>query len=234
MIRLNLLPDVRHESVGTRQTQRKLVRIAQLASAVALGATLVLTLWVYGVQGVQKKLLDDSISGRYQKLRAVKHIDTYATLQHQLTSLSALHDNKNLPSRLFDYLPSVNVGVNLNKVSLSDNDRSLVFEGDAIDYRRLVIFRDTLKGATLLYKDTSNKQRKPPLFTEVTVDKSTVRVGADGISRISFKITGRYQEVAFKRAAVNPSLSIPKAETTPSVLAAPLVSGGVKEKEVQP
>jgi len=234
MIRLNLLPDVRREALGTQPAQRKLIRIAQLASIVAIGVTLLLVIWVYGVQGIQKKLLNDSISGRYRELRTVKDIDTYATIQNQLASLTSLHDNKNLTSRLLDYLPSLNVGVTFNKVTMADKDHSLVFEGEAIDYRRLVIFRDTLKSASLLYKSTDNKQQKEPLFTSVTINKSSVRVAQDGISHISFKITGRYSEVAFKRAAVRPSLSIEKKETTPSVLAAPLVGGVVEEKEVRP
>lgn len=234
MIRLNLLPDVRRESSGTKQTQSKLVRVAQIASVIALSTTLLLLIWVYGVQGIQKKLLSDSISGRYRELRMVKHIDTYATLQNQLASLSTLHDNKNLTSRLLDYLPSVNVGVNLSKVTLAEEDRSLVFEGEAIDYRRLVIFRDTLRGASLLYKDTGNRQRNQPLFTKIVINKSTIRTAPDGILQISFKITGYYHELAFKRTAANPSLSVTNKETTPSVIAAPLVSGGAKEKDIQP
>lgn len=234
MIRLNLLPDARRESLGTQPAQRKLVRIAQIISVGAIGVTLLLVIWVYVVQGVQKKLLNDSIGGRYQELRTVKHIDTYATIQNQLASLNPLHDNKNLTSRLLDYLPSLNAGVTFNKVTLTDDNHSLVFEGEAIDYRRLVIFRDTLKGASLLYKSTDNKQQRESFFTKVTVNKSSVRVAPDGISRISFKITGDYRDIAFKRAAVRPSLSIAKEETTPSVLAAPLVGNGVQEIEVRP
>lgn len=234
MIRLNLLPDVRHESLGTQQDQRRLIRTVQIIAAAAIGVTLLLVIWVYGVQGIQNKLLNDSIAGRYRELRAVKDIDTYATIQNQLAALNALHDDKNLTSRLLDYLPSLNVGVNLSKVSLAEHNQSLVFEGEAADYRRLVIFRDTLRSASLHYKSLDKKQHDESFFTAVTVNKSTVRPAANGASSISFKITGYYRDIAFMRAASQPSLSITKKETTPSVLAAPLVGDVVKEKDLLP
>lgn len=223
MIRLNLLPNAQRDFQETKQGRLGTVRIVRLGAAAVVGITVLLAVWVYGVQAVQKKLLTDSIKERYHTLRAVKDIDTYATIQNQLASLTALHDDKNLVSRLLDYLPSISGGARLNRVALVDTNHSLVFEGEATDYKSLVMFRDTLRGTSLLYTDLGKKQQKQPFFTSVTIQKSNIHVVRATSSYISFTIIGHYQDVAFKRSAINPSLSIPKKETTQSVLAAPLV-----------
>lgn len=227
MIRLNLLPDVKHESRELQQAHHVVTRVAQIVVLVTVGATVLLALWVYGVQALHKKILSDSINDRYHKLRAVKDVDTYATIQNQLSALTPLHDNKNLTSRLFDYLPGLNSGVTLKKVSFRDADQSLVFEGEALDYRRLVIFRDTLQNTQLLYKTAGSKQLSLPFITSASIDKSAVHP-RDISTYVSFTVTARYQEIAFKAAAKQPLLSVTKKETTPSVIAAPLVSGGVQ------
>lgn len=225
MIRLNLLPDVQHQTQDARKTEHTIVRAAQVATGVTAGVVFLLLIWVYGVQALQAKILSDSIDGRYQKLRAVKDIDTYATIQQQLAALPALHKDKNLTSRLYDYLPALNSGVTLKKVALSSSGRSIRFEGEVPDYRRLVIFRDTLRNASLQYMTEEGKPHSSPLFTSVNIEKSSVKP-RDTLTYVSFVVMAHYQEGAFRAETVRPTILVTKKETTPSVLAAPLVTGG--------
>lgn len=229
MIRLNLLPDVQHQTLDARKTEHTIVRAAQVTTGVAAGVAFLLLLWVYGVQALQAKILNDSIDGHYQKLRAVKDIDTYATIQQQLAALPALHKDKNLTSRLYDFLPTLNSGVVLKKVTFNSSDRSLKFEGEVPDYRRLVIFRDTLRNASLQYMTEKGKSQSSPLFTSVNIEKSSVKP-RDTLTHVSFVIMTHYQEGAFQAETVQPTILVTKKETTPSVLATPLVTGG----EVRP
>ena len=225
MIRLNLLPDVQHQTQDARKTEHIIVRAAQVVTGIAGGTVLLLALWVYGIQALQGKIVTDSIDSRYQKLRAVKDIDTYATIQQQLAALPELRKDKNLTSRLYDYLPTLNSGATLRKVTLDSTQHTLRFEGEVPDYRRLVIFRDTLRNASLQYMSPQAKPQKSPLFTSVMIDKSSVKP-RDTLTYVSFVITAHYQKAAFRSEAVRPSILITKKETTPSVLAAPLVTGG--------
>lgn len=233
MIRLNLLPNVRRETAGVQQAHRRLIRAARFSLAGALGATLLLALWVYGVQALQRTLLDKSIAERYQKLRAVKDIDTYATIQNRLAVLGELQKEKNLTSRLFDYLPTLGSGVQLSKVSISEGSDSLVFEGKATDYRRLVVFRDSLRNTSVSFKDANDKQQRRLLFTSVTLNKSNFHASGEGLPTVSFKVTGKYRPVALSALVSNPTLSVSNQETTPSVLAAPLVDDGTRGSDLE-
>jgi len=223
MIHLNLLPDVKREFLRTERMRVKVIGAAFVFSLVAIGITVVVALWVYGAQALQQKLLTDSIKENDQKLRSIKDIDKYVTIQRQLSAITALHDGKNLYSRLFDYLPALNSGVKLSGVTLTDVDHTLAIEGSTADYRTLTVFRDTLLGASVTYKDASGKEQKTPLFQSVVIESNGLGAAESGQALVSFKIIAAYPVEVFRSSVSSPVISVPKKDTTPSTVGTPTV-----------
>lgn len=231
MIHLNLLPDVKREFLKTQQVRVKVISGAFVISIAAIAITITAALWVYGAQALQQKLLTDSIKENDKKLREVKDIDKYVTIQHQLSAITALHDDKNLYSRLFDYLPALNSGVKLSGAVLSDTEHSLTLDGQTADYRTLTVFRDTLKSASVTYRDADGKERKMPLFESVDIVNDGLGTVESGQTLVSFKILAVYPTEVFKSSVVSPTINVPKKDTTPSVVGTPSVFEDVEEAQ---
>ena len=238
MIQLNLLPDVKREFLRTQRVRVKVITAAFFLSVAAVAAVVVVALWVYGGQELQKKLLTDDIARTYKELRAVKDIDKYVTIQNQLKSITALHDDKNHFSRLLDYLPAINSGVKLSNIAVDTDATSIVMDGQTKDYTTLIIFRDTLKGATLSDSDkdcgvirTSSTIDKTALFSTVDVTSSGIGTTNNAEPVVSFKITTTYRADACKSSIKKPKVCVPNKETTPSTVGTPGVFEEVKETE---
>lgn len=107
MITLNMLPDVKLEYLKVRRTQAQVISIAVIIAAAVVGITILLAVWVYGGQSLQKKLLGDSRDKLTTNLKNVPNLNKYLTVQNQLAQLSTLHGSKNDFSRLLTFLPTL-------------------------------------------------------------------------------------------------------------------------------
>lgn len=227
MITLNLLPDVKREFIRTQRSRIKVITGAIVLSAAAIGLTILVALWVYGAQGIQKKLLTDSIKRNDEKLQSVKDINKYITLQNQLSSITALHDSKSLYSRLLDYLPVLNSGVKLSGVTVNAETKTIIFDGQTNNYTSLVVFRDTLKSAELHYMDAEGVKQTTLLFVKdkVNIDSSGIGTSTGSKPTVSFKISALYSDEAFMPTTKKPTVVVPSQETTPSAQNAPTFEG---------
>src|SRR5437764_977489 len=107
MIQFNLLPDVKQEFIKARRTKRNTIAIASLVTGVALAILIILILVV---DVAQKKHLSDpnnDIKKYSSQLQSTPDLNKILTVQNQLNSLPALHQQKQLASRLPDYLAKV-------------------------------------------------------------------------------------------------------------------------------
>lgn len=222
MITLNLLPDVKLEYLKTRRTQARVISIAVLVTAAAIGLVVLVAVWVYGVQTVHKGYLTGEIEKNGKQLKQLPEIDKYLTLQNQLSKLSALHDNKTDFSRLLTYLPALNPAPPNNvtftsvEAGTSDLGSTLSFRGEANNYTGLNTFRDTLTNAALKYDGTTEK-----LFDSVVVSSSSLELGTGGTMIVVFTIETTYNANAFLYSVKDPVVSVPQITTTPSTQAAP-------------
>lgn len=226
MISLNLLPDVKIEYLRTRRLQARVISGAILATIIALGLVVLMAVWVYGAQTLQKTYLTSEIKKHNNELQAIPDIDKYLTIQNQLANLTTLHEGKNDFSRLLTFLPLLNPSaprnVTLTNVSLKTDDvgNLLTLQGETKDYTGLNTFRDTLLNATLTYDTVSEK-----LFESVVITSSSLEIGQAGEGVVTFNIDTTYNPNAFLSSVKNPSVSVPKLNTTQSVQSAPNVFG---------
>lgn len=232
MIKLNLLPDVKLEYLRTRRLQLKVMSLASIVTIGAIGLVVLMALWVYGGQTLQKNYLTGEIDKHAKELKAVPQIDEYLTVQNQLAHLTALHEGKNDFSRLLTFLPAVNPAapnnVTLTKVELTslEENSSLILQGEVRDYTGLNTFRDTLRNAELKYDGQTEK-----LFDNIVIVSSSLERSRNGGSVVVFKIETAYSPNAFLFSTKNPTVSVPEKNTTQSVEAAPDVFGQSSTEE---
>lgn len=238
MIKLNLLPDVKIEYLKTKRTQAQVISIATIVSIAMIALVVVLALWVYGGQTLQKDYLTGQIQKNAAELKSVPDVDKYLTIQNQLAHITALHDNKSDFSRLMTYLPSLNPvqpnNVTITTVELSsteDGVRILSLQGEGKDYTALSTFRDTLVNAVLKYSDEEDKVVEERLFEAVTVVSSGLEKSSKGGSVVVFKIDTTYNPNAFLSSVKDPSVSVPTKTTTQSAQASPNVFGKSSTEE---
>ena len=234
MITLNLLPDIKLEYLKTRRTQARVVSTAILVTAAVIGLVVLVAIWVYGVQAVQKSYLTGEIEKNGKELKQLPEIDKYLTLQNQLGKLTALHEGKNDFSRLLTYLPALNPAPPNNvtftsvEAGTTELGNALSFRGETSNYTALNTFRDTLINATLKHEGTSEK-----LFDSVVVSSSSLELGATGGVLVVFSIDTTYNPNAFLSSVKDPVVSVPQITTTPSTQAAPNAfrQSSVKEQQ---
>ncbi len=149
MVQFNLLPNVKLEYVKTQRTKRMLT----LASVVvSIGGLTLLALSFITVDVVQKKSLHDlnnDITRYSTQLKSVKDLDKILTVQNQLSTLTGLHDQKPVTSRLFSYISQMTPSnANLNQLSIDFSANTLTVGGSAPTLDAVSTYTDTLKATT--------------------------------------------------------------------------------------
>jgi Tfp pilus assembly protein PilN len=146
MIQFNLLPDVKLEYIKARRMKRSVMLISGLVTAASLALLIVLFV---GVIVFQKKHMNDlsaDIKRDTAKLESVQDLDKILTVQNQLSSLPALHDQKPVTSRLFTVLPQVTPQkVTISDLNLDFEAQTLSIKGTADTINTVNKFVDTLK-----------------------------------------------------------------------------------------
>lgn len=235
MITLNLLPDIKREYIKTRRTYARVISLSVLISLAAVGLTILLAVWVYGVQTVHTALITDSIKKNQSKLEEIKDVSKYVTIQNQLANISTLHNGKNDFSRLLKFLPQFNPAepdnVVLSSVAVNQEEGTITMQGDTGTYTGLVKFRDTLQKSKVHYKTVdANDSTEAVMFTKVEVAEQALSTSSSGDSsgaRVSFRIVATYTPEAFASSSRDVTVSVPTIETTPSKRDTPdIFSGG--------
>lgn len=230
MIKLNMLPDIKREYIRTRRLESKVITGAVLTSIAGIGLVVLLALWVYGAQNLQKKLLTDQIKDNDAKLHEIKDIDKYVSIQNQLTQIDGLHAKKAIYSRIFDTLTSLNPAapnnVRISKLTVDSTTMTLAFEGETESFTALETFRDTLKNADYSYlKQGEGSKTQTKLFSAVNVDKQAIGKNQAGKNVVTFSVMTTYIPELFDSTVREVAVVVPNKETTQSKVDAPDVFG---------
>ena len=157
MVQFNLLPDVKLHYVRARHLQRSIIAIAGLATAAAL---FVLILMVLVVHVFQKKHLSDvnnDIKKYTTQLKSTPELTKILTIQNQLNSLSALHGQKPVTSRLYGYVGQITPAkVSITKLDVDFDQHTIEIGGTADSLATVNIFVDTLKFTTFSTPEGAN------------------------------------------------------------------------------
>lgn len=160
IVQFNLLPDVKLQYMRVQRTKNLVYTIAALVSIVSLAIFLLAIFTVDVVQKTQLNSAGNSVDKASSQLKSISQVDNIITVQNQLKSLSGLHQNKNITSRIFTYLPQVTpANVSINKLDLDLTKNTMDISGTANSQQEVNTFVDTLKFAT--YKVNSTDTPAP-------------------------------------------------------------------------
>src|SRR3989338_6856509 len=145
-VQLNLLPQTKMETVRAARNRGLIISAAFLIGAASL-AIFLLTLFTVDV--VQTKQLSDankSINETTAQLKKIDNLDKILTIQNQLTTLSGLHQDKHVLSRLFGYLQQVTPSnIHIGRLVVDFKTDIMNIDGTADTPHSVNTFIDTLK-----------------------------------------------------------------------------------------
>lgn len=160
MIQLNLLPDIKLEYLKTERTKRKII----LISSACAGAALLLLLMLFVVVNVLQKQhlnsLNKDIKTYSAKLSGTTDLNKILTIQNQLESLPAMHDQKVVASRLFSYMSQLTPNqASIASLKVDFVGNTISFSGTADALETVNKFTDTLKFTTFKTADGSSEDK---------------------------------------------------------------------------
>ena len=158
MIQFNLLPDVKLEFIKARRTQRRVLTAAVATAAVSIG---ILVLLFTAVNVLQKKHLRDlngDIQSYSNQLSEVKDLGKILTVQNQLGSLTGLHDQKPVTSRLYSFIGNLTPATaTISRIEADFDAHTLVISGSTDSLSTVNKFADTLKFTTYKTADEASE-----------------------------------------------------------------------------
>lgn len=212
-IQFNLLPDAKMTRVKAQRSRSLVTSVAIVVSAIAIGLFAILFLSVNVYQKKQMGDADKDIVKYTAQLKNVPKVTEALTSQSQLVSLSNLHQQKHISSRIFAYLPQVTPSnVKISRVNLDFAANTLIIDGTADSQVAINTFIDTLKFTTYKIgdKDTGSKA-----FPTVTESSFSIASGS-----VSFGLSLTFDPNLFSNTLNSegqpqtPVLVVPKLTTT--------------------
>lgn len=208
MIEINLIPDVKLELLKARRQRRAIISVAVIITIVAVGITVLLAMYAFGVQTIASKLADNSITSENDKLRKVEDLSKTLTIQKQLASLSQQHDDKNLSSRVFDILtttvPTGTNAISVTRLTMNTEDKTIEIEGQAANgYEALEVFKKTI--AETKFEYTTENEVQSPLAIATSISDGERRYSEDSTGKrvLSFTMSFSYPEELFQPTSEN-------------------------------
>jgi Tfp pilus assembly protein PilN len=223
MIEFNLLPDVKLEYLQARYKKRLIVTISVIVTAFFLAVFIALFAYVRIVQPRHIQALDRDIDQAVETLNAVPDLENILTVQNQLNSLPALHDEKKISSRLFDYLNKVTpTQATISETTLDLDANTLIIKGNADQLSTVNKFADTLKFTE--YKIDGDQAQEGRAFTDVVLASFAVAEQTEDVDankRVTYELQFNFDPVIFANvskgdANATVELEVPKIISTRS------------------
>lgn len=202
MIEVNLVPDVKQELIHAERVRSVVISMTILVGMVAVGLVVLLALWVFGVQTARGVLTDNTIKTENSKLSAIEDLESSLTIQNQLSALPALHEKKQVDSRIFDVLATINPSapndVTISKSTINSVDKTITIEAQAVGgYPALEVFKKTIAATEFRYMNADDAQEVRPLASSISDGERSYGLSADGRRVLRFGLTFEYPEELF-------------------------------------
>ena len=208
MIQLNLLPEVKLEFMRAERTKRLVTVISAIVVTVSVAILIILTLIVMVFQKSYTKALTTDITKYSYDLQSTKDLNKILTVQNQLNSLSALHQQKPDTQRIFPYIETITpADVTMSNITIDFEASTMTINGSADSLSSVNKFVDTLKFT--VYKQEGETQKA---FTDVVL--STF---GRGDKSATYSITLTFNPVIFDNTQ-DVTISVPDKVTTRSEL----------------
>lgn len=204
MVQFNLLPDVKLEYIKAVKRRRLITIGSVLATSVSLFVFVLIFIFVKFNQPRHMDHLDADIQGGISQLRSVEDLDKILTIQNQLGSITQLHEEKMMASRVFEYMSTtVPKDVSITGIEITKEESKLVFKGRSKDLATLNKFVDTLKFAQYS-KKSEPEAGKLNAFSGVVLSSYSIDSSGEGNSSpntINFEVSMVYDPIIFHNTA---------------------------------
>lgn len=226
MIEINLVPDVKQELIKAQRVRASVISISIVIGIGAVGVVVLLGLWVFAVKTARGLISDNTIKNESQKLANVPDISHTLTIQNQLTKLPTQHDEKNIDSRLFDILTTINPAdpnnIVITSLGLDSTTKLVTIEAQAENgYPALEVFKKTIEATTFQYTSDGQTQ-SVPLASDMSDSDRSYGEDATGKKVLRFTLTFVYPPELFARTSQNAKIVAPdKTNVTDSFLGVP-------------
>jgi hypothetical protein len=212
MIQFNLLPDVKLQYLKARRTQHMVFTVAIIAIAASL---FVLVVLIGTVDVFQKKNLSDlnrDITADSKQLENTPNLSKILTVQNQLQTLTSLHDQKPVTSRLFNFVKQLTPSdASISQLSVDFTQNTVSIMGDANSLDIVNTYVDTLKFTKYKTSDGTSTAA----FSGVVLSAfSRTNSGA------SYTITANFDPTIFSNSS-SISLTVPNIISTRSAIDQP-------------
>lgn len=166
MIQFNLLPDVKLEYIKAKKTKRLVMVIASIVTFAAISVFALLFISVNVVNKNQLNKLSKNITDKSKEVTQIPDVNKMLTVQNQLNSLSALHKEKPVTTRLPVFVQQLTPkDVNISELEADFTEKTMTIEGTSQTLEAVNRFIDTLKFTE--FKVGEEQKRS---FSEVVLD----------------------------------------------------------------
>ncbi len=208
MIEINLVPDVKQELIRAKRVRTIVVSSAILVGLVAVGIVVLMAVYLFGVQAVRESIADGAIDKKGKELAAVDDLGNTLTIQHQLTRLGELHDQKNISSRFFDLLAAINPvppnNVSFSLARIDSETQTIRLEGQAANgYAAADVLKKTILETSISYRDTDGQTRTAKLTDNVSTSELSYGEDSTGKKVLRFTMTFVYDSAFLARSSQN-------------------------------
>lgn len=191
MIQLNLLPDVKVAYIKARGQKRLVILGSTIIASASLVIFILLFSYVHGVQSRSIDNLSTDIQSKSTELSSTKDLNKILTVQNQLQSLDALHNQKPALDRLPQYIATTTPsGVKLSAFNLDFATNGITLSGAAPGLDGINAYVDTLKAAKFTTKDDAKNLQSA--FSDIVLTSFS-----RGDGEASFAITLIFDPVIF-------------------------------------
>lgn len=228
MIEINLIPDVKQELLKAKRVRTYVISGAVVVGIASVALVVLMALYLFTVQTIRGNIIDSSITNKGKELSGVADLSKMLTVQSQLTSLSEMHNTKNIDSRLFDILTSVNpaapnqVAVSSAKVDAAT--KTISIEAQAVNgFEAAEAFKKTILDTSIVYQDLiEDKSMTVKLTDNVSTSDMSYGEDANGKKVLRFAMSFIYNDSVFARTSSSAVIAGPNTKNvTDSYLQVP-------------
>lgn len=211
MIEINLIPDVKQELLKAQRFRAVVISSAIVTGIVAIGAIVLLLVYIYGVQSLRHYSLDETIKTESTKLSKVEDLSKILTIQNQLATMKELSANKKIDSRIFDVLtavvPPAPNAVQLSSVNVDNETSTITLEGQTRAFDSMEVFKKTLDSAVIVYTQ-DGEEKTVKLATSMDSGDVTYGSNANNEKVVVFLLKFEYPEELFSTIASTISIKL--------------------------
>ena len=158
MIQFNLLPDVKINYIRAKRVKRLITVTSLLIIGFSLFVTASIATNVFVIQRRHISNINEDIQSYTQQIEAVEEVNRILTVQNQLRTITQLHDQKPVVSRLFSFIETITPSnISMSRLNVDLERDTMVITGQGSDLATVNKFVDTLKFTQYQFVDETEE-----------------------------------------------------------------------------